>query len=153
MRDFIFYRRLDGAERFLVDGGKAGDSAEDEAFEQGVTAEAISAVEARRGDLARGVEVFDGGFGEKVCFYAAYHIMGAWSNGDEVFADIDVEALAKLADDGEPFGEVLFVEVADVEIDVGGFCFEHLFENGPADDVAWGKLGGRIVVLHKCPAF
>ena len=79
--------------------------------------------------------------------------MCAGADGDEVFADIDIEAVAEFAYDGESFGEVLLVEVADVEIDVCGFCFEHLCENGPADDVAGGKFGGGVIILHKRPAF
>ncbi len=49
--------------------------------------------------------------------------MRAGTDGDEVFADIDIETVAKLAYDGESFGEVLLVEVADIEIDMGGFGF------------------------------
>ena len=45
--------------------------------------------------------------------------MSAWADGNEVFADVYVEAFAEFTDDGEPFGEVLFVEVADVEVNVG----------------------------------
>ena len=88
-----------------------------------------------------------------VGLYAADHIVCARPDGYEVFADVYVEALAQFADDGKSFGEVLLVEVADVEVNVGGFGFEHLFEDGPADDVARGKFGGWVVIFHKCPAF
>lgn len=79
--------------------------------------------------------------------------MRAGADGDEVFADVDVETVAEFADDGESFGEVLLVEVTDVEINMGGFCFEHLREDGPADDIAWCEFRGRVIILHKCPAF
>ena len=79
--------------------------------------------------------------------------MCAGADGDEVFADIDIETVAEFAYDGESFGEVLLIEVADVEIDMGGFGFEHLCEDGPADDIAGGEFCGGVVILHKRPAF
>ncbi len=79
--------------------------------------------------------------------------MRAGADGDEVFADIDIETVAEFAYDGESFGEVLFVEVAYIEIDVGGFGFEHLCEDCPADDVTGGELCGGVVILHKGLAF
>ena len=79
--------------------------------------------------------------------------MCAGADGNKVFAYIDVETVAEFADDGKSFGEVLFVEVADIEIDVGGFGFEHLCEDGPADDVTGCEFCGGVVVLHKRPAF
>ena len=151
--DLVFDCRLAEAGGFWGERRLARDSAEDETFEERVAAEAVSAVEACRGNFAAGVEIFDICFRGDIGFDAADHIVRAGADGDEVFADIDIETVAEFAYDGESFGEVLFVEVADIEIDVGGFGFEHLREDGPADDITGGEFGGGVVILHKCPAF
>ena len=48
---------------------------------------------------------------------------------------------------------MLFVEMSNVEIDVRGFGLQHLRENGPADNIARGKLGVWMVFGHKGFAF
>ena len=73
------------------------------------------------------VEIFDGCFCGEVCFYTAYHVVRAWSDGDEVLGSIDIEAFAQFVDEGESFCEMLFVEVPYVEVDMSCVCFEHLF--------------------------
>ena len=153
MRDLVFDCRLAEAGGFGGEGCLACDSAEDETFEERVAAEAVCAVKACRSDLAAGVEIFDICFRGDVGFNAADHIVCAGADWDEVFADIDIETVAEFAYDGESFGEVLFVEVAYVEIDVGGFGFEHLREDGPADDISRGEFCGGVIILHKRPAF
>ena len=80
---------------FLLRGGLvAGYLAEDEAFEEGIGAEAICAVKAVGGDFAAGVEIFDARLALGVGLYAADHIVCAWPHGDEVFAHVDIETFA-----------------------------------------------------------
>ena len=89
-------------------------------------------------DFAACVEIGEIGAGEGVCFNSADHVMGAGTDGDQIFADIYIEAFAQFGDEGETFFEMCFIEMANVEVDVGGVCFEHLFQDGAADDVARG---------------
>ena len=138
--------------RLARDHGLAGELAEDQTFEQGVAAEPVGAVQAGGGDLAAGVEVLDAGAGRGVGLDAADHVMGAGPDRDQVVADVDVEALAQVADHGESLGEVLFIEVPHVEVDVGRVGLAHLGEDGPADDVARGQLTRFVIVLHEAPA-
>jgi len=130
-------------------GVLSGGFPENKALEQGVASEAICAVQAGAGNFAAGVEVWDIGLCVEVCFDASDHIVCAGSDGDEVFGDVDVEASAQFVDEGETVGELFFVEVSDIEVNVGGGGFEHLREDGTADDVAWCQFGVVVVVGHK----
>ena len=113
-------------------------------LQQRVAAEPVGAVQAGRGDLAAGVEIPDVRPGRGVRLDAADHVVGARPDGDQVVTDVDVEALAQLADQRESLGEVLLVDMPHVEVDVGRVGLAHLLEDRPADHVARGQLAGLV---------
>ncbi len=131
----------------------AGELAEDQTFEQRIAAEPVGSVQARRGHFAAGVEVLDVRAGQGVGLDAADHVVGARADRDQIVADVDVEALAQVADQREPLGEELLVHVPDVQVDMRGVGLSHLGEDGPAHDIAGGQFKGLVVVPHEPTAF
>ncbi len=76
-------------------------------------------MQAGGGGFAAAIKIFDIGFCAVVGFDAADHVVGAWSDWYEVCGYVQVEALAEFADEWESLCKMFFVEVADVEVDVG----------------------------------
>jgi len=110
MWDFVFYHRVlnIGSRCFsILRGLVAGYFSEHQSFEEGVASEPICAVQAGGSDFAAGIKIFDTCSRRAVGFYAANHIMSAWSDWNQVFAGVYVETLAEFANQRESFCKAL----------------------------------------------
>ena len=97
--------------------GASGARAEDQTFEQRVRRQAVRAVDARAGDLARGVESGQAGAPFEVCADAAHDVMRRRADGDGVAREVEAEAKARRVDFGEAASQVSGVEGRHVEED------------------------------------
>ena len=126
--------------------------AEHEAFEQRVGGEAVGAVEARLGDLARRIEAGRVGAAVEVHDHAAAGVMLRRDDRDRLLRDVDAEAEQLLVDVGEVARHEVRVAVADVEMDVIEAEPLDLMVDRAGDDVARRELGALVEVGHEAVA-
>ena len=100
----------------VVGGVLAGAPTEDEGVEEGVRAEAVAAVNADAGRLARGVEAWHVGETVNVGLDAAHLVVHSGTNGDRLVRHVCVgEVDAKLPDLAELLVDDLLSEMSHVE--------------------------------------
>jgi len=139
---------LRGAGRVLGHGD-AGARAEDEAFEEGITGEAIGAMDAGGGGFAGSVETGDGSASPKIGFDAAHHEVRGGTYGSEVAGKIQAVAEAGGIDERETLFEEVLGLGGQVEIDMLAIRFVHFADDSAGEDIARSELLGFVVALHK----
>lgn len=129
--------------------GEAGASAIDEAFEQGITGEAIGSMDAGAGDFAGGVEAGDGGLSIQTGGDAAHGVVGGGEDGAGLAVEVDAVSEAGGVDARETIFDEIGAAAGEVEEDVGGAVAFHFGDDGAGDDVARGEVAEGVVAFHE----
>ena len=136
-------------------GRRSGDARaapEHETLEQRVRGEAVRAVQAVAGGLARGEESGHIGAAVEVGPHAADGVVRRGHHGDRRGAGIDAVAREERREAGEPPREALLAERARVEEDIRILGLREMLDDAAAHDVARRELGERMTPLHEAPA-
>ena len=79
----------------------------------------------------------------------ADHVVGAGADGDRVAGDVEIEPLAEGREAREAFVDEGWIEMREVEVDVGMLGPGHLGDDRSRDIVAWGELGVFMELGHE----
>ena len=108
---------------------------EDEAFEQGIGAEAVGAVDSRTGRLSRGQEAGNAGAAVGVRGDPADGVVRAGPHGDRLAEDVDTEASAELEYSRETLPDAFRGDGAEIKPHDRFVFKSHLLEDVP--NLAW----------------